>query len=136
MPVPPQSRGCRAAATLGDDYPGGLSRPTAGQVAPPGQPVPRALPRHETQAPWDGRSGRPHFSPTGERSRWPGGTTWVDPPGAVGESTMPPSPLDTVLHAVRRMTDPRQGQEQTDGQLLRRFIAEKDEAAFAELMRR
>jgi RNA polymerase sigma factor (sigma-70 family) len=49
---------------------------------------------------------------------------------------MSPSQLDSVLRAVRHAAGGEGVREQTDGQLLRRFVAAKDETAYAELMRR
>jgi RNA polymerase sigma factor (sigma-70 family) len=48
---------------------------------------------------------------------------------------MTAAPLDTVLRHIRKLTGPAP-QEATDGQLLRSFVARRDEAAFAELVRR
>jgi RNA polymerase sigma factor (sigma-70 family) len=47
---------------------------------------------------------------------------------------MTAAPLDTVLRHIRKLTAPPQ--EPSDGQLLSRFTARHDEAAFAELVRR
>jgi RNA polymerase sigma factor (sigma-70 family) len=47
---------------------------------------------------------------------------------------MTAAPLDTVLRHIRKLT--AAPDEPTDGQLLRRFTARRDEAAFAELVRR
>jgi RNA polymerase sigma factor (sigma-70 family) len=47
---------------------------------------------------------------------------------------MTAAPLDTVLRHIRRITPPPQ--EPTDGELLSRFVARRDEPAFAELVRR
>jgi RNA polymerase sigma factor (sigma-70 family) len=45
-------------------------------------------------------------------------------------------PLDRVIHHLRRAVRPRGGGEWTDGELLSRFVATRDEAAFASLVGR
>jgi RNA polymerase sigma factor (sigma-70 family) len=49
---------------------------------------------------------------------------------------VPHSPLTSVLHYVRRLGTRGAGEESTDGELLRRFVTQRDEAAFAALLRR
>src|SRR5262245_25363134 len=44
--------------------------------------------------------------------------------------------LDAVLHRIEQLSGERTGAELTDGPLLRRFVAARDEAAFAALVRR
>src|SRR5262249_52491987 len=49
---------------------------------------------------------------------------------------MSPTRLNPLLETVRRLGGAGGRQEQTDGQLLHRFRAEQDEAAYTELLRR
>src|SRR5215470_6552413 len=49
---------------------------------------------------------------------------------------MPESPANTVLHFLRRLVASREAGVTADGELLARFRAHRDEAAFAELMHR
>jgi RNA polymerase sigma factor (sigma-70 family) len=50
---------------------------------------------------------------------------------------MPKRPLEAVIRHIRTLTGrPPEGEEQTDGRLLGRFASQRDEAAFAELVRR
>src|SRR5262245_35614171 len=49
---------------------------------------------------------------------------------------MATGPLDTVLQHLRGLVGPAPGAEPSDGRLLERFARDRDEAAFAALVRR
>src|SRR5262245_54465332 len=49
---------------------------------------------------------------------------------------MTPATLTEVLERLRRLTDPEAARPLTDGELLERFVAGREEAAFSALMER
>lgn len=54
----------------------------------------------------------------------------------MGDQTLPSSPLSNYLAHLRGILARREGAEDTDGQLLERYLAQRDEGAFEILVRR
>src|SRR5262245_40798864 len=80
----------------------------------------------------------PRPTPAREKIDAPGFVVPIVGAGAIlpgdGENEMATGPLSGVVDHLRKITQPGEGTE--DGALLERFVARRDEAAFAELVRR
>src|SRR5262249_9101801 len=64
------------------------------------------------------------------------GSRWAERRSDIGETAMASGPAGTVLAHLRHIVGPRGEPGSSDAELLRRFVVEQDEAAFAALVRR